>query len=614
MRQAEQDFEKYSKQELNEPGFILDPYLKKRRPVLLCPSNCFPVFKTQNMSIGVIFLLTLPVLYNFYRSSVFHSESLFSKSTWVQSPNEKLQGCQYPFSEFLNSFDEMKYNECLYKVNLLNKIDSSTVEDAIQSYKDRYSKSPPQLFNKWFDYAKARQCRIDNYDELMHQLSPFFNASDISSLIQELIQLFPGSGQITKFNIKNKDTIISDMKWDRAAAYKSIFKAFQEFLPDFEFAINTHAQPITMNKQTALYPNQVNRFKNAPGSLGYTHLTLVNDNKQSIESYQDILTKVCRKSQYFESMRHGYGLFMSPSSEQQSFKAYPILSWSNYPDCSSDILIPSPYHYDYGGAGKVAYSNKPFHLKRPQLVWRGATSGSPFFTTTTNPYFPSHVCFSNCNQSTQYQIQSSHNNASSKIWFWSHRQRLLGYAKEFPNLLNIRNVGSVEMASDYVKDSNELYGKHARIQFNNFFEYQFVLDVDGNGYSGRFLKLLRGNSLVFAAHYATDWYSDISIPFYHFIPVNIGFEDIAVNDDIVDLLRNKREKWDKFKYSYKDSVNSPLGYNDLAVKVAYFKENLEIAEKIANQGQRFAQKRLRKKDMDCYLFRVLTELYDMINK
>lgn len=46
------------------------------------------------------------------------------------------------------------------------------------------------------------------------------------------------------------------------------------------------------------------------------------------------------------------------------------------------------------------------------------------------------------------------------------------------------------------------------------YKYKYVLDVDGNGFSGRFRRLLVSNSLTLKATIVTYWFRDRIQPWY----------------------------------------------------------------------------------------------------
>ena len=52
---------------------------------------------------------------------------------------------------------------------------SDTLQKAVQEYRRRYQLPPPPNFDKWYEFAKARNVQlIDEYDTIYHSLLPFW--------------------------------------------------------------------------------------------------------------------------------------------------------------------------------------------------------------------------------------------------------------------------------------------------------------------------------------------------------------------------------------------------------------------------------------------------------
>ncbi|KIM51684.1 glycosyltransferase family 90 protein [Scleroderma citrinum Foug A] len=100
--------------------------------------------------------------------------------------------------------------------------------------------------------------------------------------------------------------------------------------------------------------------------------------------------------------------------------------------------------------------------------------------------------------------------------------------------------------------------------------YKFILDVDGNGWSGRFQRLITSNALVFKATIYPEWYSSRIAPWVHYVPIQIS-------------------------------------YADLYDALAFFRTHDDLAESIATQGKEWSQNFWRKEDMAAYLYRLLLE-------
>ena len=569
---------------------------------------------------GFLLIQFLLIIILIERKSKLDIEYHTTRQAFNRMQNQKIRNalCVYPFDSFLTAFDEDKYLECVEKTKLLNEQDATSFSNAKSFYINHYFPKTPQHFESWYYFAKRRNCRINRYDGLHKQLLPFKKGTFSYSHLRNLVALFNNT-QLTTFTSKNGVTHI-EVNSERAAAYIPVFSRLQKYLPDFQFVINTHAQPVVLfNKHYGDHKVETKLNQYQVG-LGQAELTIRsnNSNKTKIKRFSDIIANACQPDEYRSSLMQGYGLFMNTPEEYLTTKLLPMLSWGNYPGCTKDILIPSVFHYGSvpRSVVKPSYYTE-WKYKYPSLIWRGATSGSPFYLQEYRNYLPDHVCTSNCTRDQIKLLQPL--NYNQQVWFWSHRQRAAAYALEYPSLLNVYLVDAVEMHDTLRKQVFKFHKRAYRLSFKRFFDYKFILDIDGNGYSSRFLTLLHSNSLIFAAHYAEDWFTDIAIPFYHYIPINIGFTQVDVDAIPLDFkkkLLNMKQFNSDFKYELKqqnDTINTPLGYNDLAPKVLFYQQYDELSEKIALQGQKLAQTRLRDEDMDCYLYRVVIELYDILH-
>jgi hypothetical protein len=102
--------------------------------------------------------------------------------------------------------------------------------------------------------------------------------------------------------------------------------------------------------------------------------------------------------------------------------------------------------------------------------------------------------------------------------------------------------------------------------------YKYLLDIDGNGWSARFKRLMSTNSAVLKSTMFPEWYSARIQPWVHYIPVK---------PDLTDL-------YDVMTFFQAD--NDPL------------------AREIAMTGREWSHTFWRKEDMVAYQFRLLLEL------
>ena len=534
-------------------------------------------------------------------------------------PTKKIGSCHYPFKDFITDRDKELFNLCKSRVKMLYEAEAKTWEEAQTFYLDHYG-TPPTFFKQWYQFANANNCRINRYDQLQSQLSPFKNKStNFAEILTKLVTFLDNNDQLTQVTFYN-GSIHINARNERERAYISILRRIAHLMPSLNLTINTHAQPLVMHNKD--FDGMQSRFSHNPSKLGSVKIeTKIQNAPQppSVKQISSILRDTCNADPYRQSLYQGYGLFISPPQEFQTFQFAPMLSWSNYPGCTNDILIPSVFHYDFKTLNKAKHQND-FWKKKDSLLWRGTTSGSPFYNPNNTNYTPDHICVHNCTVD-QYKITNPQLFAQH-VWFYSHRQRAVTVANLYPKLVDVKFIGAVEMHPDLKTEVGNFYSIARRKQFHSFFDHKFILDLDGNGYSGRFLNLLHGNSLIFAGHYAEHWFSDLVIPFYHYVPVHMGFTNInstSLTDGFKRQLSYYKTKTPKFEFispktEQGGSINIPLGYNDLIPKLMYYQNNLVVSAKMAYQGQHFAMNNLRQVDMDCFIFRAFVEMHDLLVK
>ncbi|KAF8880624.1 glycosyltransferase family 90 protein [Infundibulicybe gibba] len=107
--------------------------------------------------------------------------------------------------------------------------------------------------------------------------------------------------------------------------------------------------------------------------------------------------------------------------------------------------------------------------------------------------------------------------------------------------------------------------------------YKYILDVDGNGWSSRFKRLITSNSLIFKSTIYPEWFTDRIAPWVHYVPVQIDLSDL----------------YDSLLF-FRGDLNGENAHDDLAKRIAY-------------AGREWSQKFWRKEDLTAYMFRLFLE-------
>ncbi|CAH0020249.1 unnamed protein product [Clonostachys rhizophaga] len=124
----------------------------------------------------------------------------------------------------------------------------------------------------------------------------------------------------------------------------------------------------------------------------------------------------------------------------------------------------------------------------------------------------------------------------------------------------------------------------ASAPFEEHWRHRHLLDMDGAGFSGRFIPFLESRSLPHRAALFLAWFDERLQEWQHYVPVDT---------------RLGRGFW---------AVLDFLSSSEVVVDDAGFRQTGdEMAERIAEQGRDWAKRALRKEDMQIYMFRLLLE-------
>ncbi|KAJ7474737.1 glycosyl transferase family 90-domain-containing protein [Mycena latifolia] len=107
--------------------------------------------------------------------------------------------------------------------------------------------------------------------------------------------------------------------------------------------------------------------------------------------------------------------------------------------------------------------------------------------------------------------------------------------------------------------------------------YKYVLDVDGNGWSSRFKRLMNSGSLIFKATAYPEWFTDRIAPWVHYVPIQNSYADLL---DALVFFRG-----------------DPSGAN----------AHDDMARRIAGAGREWSRRYWRKEDLVAYMYRLFLE-------
>ena len=300
-------------------------------------------------------------------------------------------------------------------------------------------------------------------------------------------------------------------------------------------------------------------------------------------------------------LAHLHGLYSSPAAFKGTNTLVPVFSQSK-PHGFNDILYPSAWNY----MDKVVYAptdpkadpsikgHDPDHPdplfvdKENTLFWRGATSegladGKSAWrgmvrqrlvhlvnNATSSAHDMATILLPTDSEKTNYRYMSIPGAAVKN----------LGLRTDIAIVDRIARCGG----KDCVEQEAE-FNPVKPVHFQSHWRYRFLFDLDGAGFSGRFLPFLQSNSVPFKAALFREWYDERITAWHHFVPIDLRLHGM----------------WSTLAYFAGVSGVLPNGQK------VEMKAHIGAGERIAQQGKWWASQVLRKEDMEVYFFRVLLE-------
>ena len=503
---------------------------------------------------------------------------------------------------------------------------SRSLSDAVAEYRRRYEMPPPPHFDKWYEFARERGVEIiDEYDAIYHSLLPFWalEPAVIRERTREALGFINNAMigvYIRNGNIVNIQGGGNGAEWHREAT-KSMLDGFVQFLPNMDLAFNVHDEPRVVLQHDDLshhvrvakdvnmpiaYANRglSNKWSPPAADLGdgirikeyrtsrfnrFAHQSTWSNSRMSCppeSPARDLLndtaadnttsfaihalgfihnttafSDICNSP----SLRRSFGFFDRSNAFDITHDLFPVFSQSKV-SSFQDILYPSPWYW----AGRVTYNDEEdvdWAAKFNKLYWRGSTTGG-----------------------------FSRNGG----WRRHHRQQFVQKANslEPATLLNHTTGGedgewvAVSVPHTAVRDffdvkftfvgqcdpgdcaaQREFFELAPHAEQSDAFRYKYLLDVDGNAFSGRYYSFLLSKSLVFKVALFREWHDEWLTPWVHYVPLSMKGAEYA------EVVR------------YFD--------REASGKVQ--------ARKIADRSRAWAKAVLRKEDMEVWYFRLLLE-------
>ncbi|OLN90319.1 Beta-1,2-xylosyltransferase 1-like protein 3 [Colletotrichum chlorophyti] len=521
-----------------------------------------------------------------------------------------------PFPDFLSAADTQS-DAWIAQAN-----SSSTLSEAVSEYRRRYGVAPPPNFDKWFAFAVARGSPIiDDFAQINDDLLPFWGVEPgvLRQRTEHAMELLGMGGiRVRGGKVEVAPGTPGSHQW-MMQSMKAMIEPFSEHLPDLDFAVNLNDEPRvaipyertqeligagweararvlrnhelggfdvsktgiwgdgdTVKRPEVTSPFFNNRIRDQiyyeliaptcpPDSPARNtrwwsrrsscadcvapHAVHVFDGlEESVVTNWTAATDLCHQP----DMAYLHGFLLSPSAAVFTKEAFPVFSQSKVSGFA-DVLVPSPWNYE----DKAEYRDEEgvkWEEKKDGMLWRGSASDG-------------------------YAARGSWQSFLRARFVWLAGALGRGGGPEF----DVGFVGGWSRchASDCRAEKETFWGPgreeppegRGSVPFGEHWRHKHLMDLDGAGFSGRFIPFLRSRSLVYRAGLFRTWFCERVHAWRHYVPVDVRLRE----------------------------VKGLLGY------FGTHRDGTRRAEGIAGEGRAWAARALRREDMEVYMFRLLLE-------
>ncbi|KAI1115737.1 hypothetical protein F5Y14DRAFT_410078 [Nemania sp. NC0429] len=524
---------------------------------------------------------------------------------------------------------------------LLHATVSTTLNLAVKEYAERHhGRKPPQNFDKWFEFARQRESVvIDGFEQMERDILPFW-ALEPRKIRDglEFLKSQPNIGIIRIADGKATHSGATDQSQKETLnELVSLISAFAQHLPAMEIALNLQERPRVLVPWNDMHQLRVtatqSRFQLIPGRLGKRDNPDVPTERNAktekptgssysarpyIAAYQfrQLESLACppgsptrgginwdvrdfcasctlphSKAQFLED----WHMSLDPCHQPDIFNLHefhtvphqselyqtllPLFSGSKTAGFN-DILIPLS-----GNELAPEFDATTFNQKQDLLLWQGNVQDIP--TATHELLHSSHRL------RLVHLIQNS--TAADRI------PMLLGIGTGQNSRFRYEDVPTMEGNSilpfrvsltgppegcgdtkcELIRDEFGLEQPMTEVDAR----YVMLLDTS-NGPPPNLLQVLRSNSVPVLSSIFQQWFTERLLPWVHFIPIDTRYHAL---------------------HSTMSYFIGLEGRGSLNGRAQITPGRTDDGKWIAQQGRKWAEKTIRREDMEVYLFRLLLE-------
>ncbi|KAI9369966.1 hypothetical protein BJX61DRAFT_536020 [Aspergillus egyptiacus] len=521
---------------------------------------------------------------------------------------------------------------------------SRTLAEAVEEYRRRYKMHPPPHFDKWFKFARSKGVElIDEFDTIYHTLLPFWaltpqtvraRAREALGYDNSLFGVLIRDGRVSL-----AEGLDDEHGWQREATL-GMMQSFVQYLPDMDLVFNAHdeprvivpsedlqrlvaaakdsaipnafrtrspvntwsARPEDLNKGDRIDEVRTTRFNKISHQPAWTSSRISCPVDSPVRSLDEnapddtaeyalgelgfiknttAFSDVCKSP----SLRYTYGFFDRPNVFAVVHDLFPVFSQSKV-STFQDILYPSPWYW----AEKVPYVKEKDYSwdeKSDKLYWRGSTTGG-FSKGGGWRRHHRQLMVSNINALNRAKVLTRNGDGQWKIQEVARQ--------DYNSLFNVQFTSVGQCDRNDCAAQLEFFNVTEPAEQQEAWAYKYLVDIDGNAFSGRYHAFLKSNSLVSKIALFREWHDERLKPWVHYVPLSLkGDEIIETMRYFVSEEQVRNQFWDlskkwseyshqiytlkngfKFHYVCNDAHGSAIGEKPLVILIHGFPDSWAI--------------------------------------
>lgn len=556
--------------------------------------------------------------------------------------SSSLPPTQPPNTQDLHPIEEL-IHRAEARLALILSARVSSLSTASAAYRNRRGRHPPPGYDAWFSYATARNAVIVEsfFDQIYDDLEPFWGVP-ARQVRGEAAKLHPSVISIRRGKVEVRQPEGHDHPWMKL--WPDMIGTIAKDLPDMDIPINTLDESRLLvpweDVDKAITTAHGERKMGSPevvmgnysrlGNVTIMEVSPVNWVNQSSQiwplvrgacppespartlnfsiadsldlsvpapslipmafpagSYEGFVSNwtVASDPCLHPHLRGLHGTFIEPLTIRSSTRLVPLFGGSKL-SVNNEILLPPAMDWSdmelYTGGD---FHGGPWQEKKNKVIWRGVASGGENKEATWT-YFQRHRFVAMLNGTTIFLAEEDPGRES------------LTFKLAPASLYNVPQQQQPGKLSEWISDTADAsftdllcfpvdpqerphchytdayYNTVPHLPMKEQYSWKYLPDIDGNSFSGRFRGFLRSTSLPIKATVYREWHNSRLSPWVHFVPMDNTFIDLYA---IMSYFLTTGDRGDG------------------------------VARRIAEEGQEWAEKVLRKEDMQIYVYRLLLE-------